>query len=206
MTALLALSILLASPTDLAAEAVNAALAVPGTHAQVLEVQVVTGRACPTSRAETLHKVSSSGEVPLRLEGVGPDGLACQVYAWAKVRVLSKGLSLNRAVAPGEALVDVVTLADVELRQGRPAPLTLLPSGGRAAHALAAGAPLYPDDVRDGPLPGEPITVVVRSGNLELTQTGRAMPCDRGHACALLPGGRRVEGRPEGGQLILEAP
>jgi hypothetical protein len=206
MISLLALSLLLTAPADTAAAAVKAALVVQGARAEVLEIRLVPGHACSVERAEALRSISGSGEVPLRLAGSGEDGRPCEAYAWARVRVVASGLVLTRAVASGEPLQDVLSQGDVEVRVGHPAPLYELPSGGRAARPLSAGAPLLPSDVRVGPLPGEPITVVVRSGNLELSQTGRALPCARGRACALLPGGRRVEGRPEDGQLVLEAP
>jgi hypothetical protein len=209
MVPLAALSLLLAAaavPATLAERTVSAALAVAGARAEVLEVRVTSGQACPADRAEALRPVTSSGEVALRLAGTGADGRACEGYAWARVRVVASGLVASRAVAQGELLQGAVALGDVELRLGRPPPLTGIPEGSRAARALAAGAPLLRGDVRDGPLPGEPITVLVRTGGLELSRTGRALPCARGRACALLPGGRRVEGRLEDGKLLLEAP
>ncbi len=210
MSPLLALSLISAAaaagPAALAERTVSAALAVPGARAELLELRITTGRACPADRAEALRPVTSSGEVALRLAGTGADGRACQGYAWARIRVVASGLVVSRAVAQGELLQDAVAQGEVELRLGRPPPLTGLQAGSRAARALAAGAPLLPTDVRDGPLPGEPITVLVRTGGLELSRTGRALPCSRGHACALLPGGRRVEGRLEDGKLLLEAP
>jgi hypothetical protein len=209
MSPLLALSLLLAappSPEALAGRAVSDALAVPGARAELVELRITSGRDCPAARAVALRPVAGSSEVALRLSGVTADGRGCEAWAWARVRVVASGLVVSRAVTGGELLQDAVATGEVELRLGRPPPLGELPAGGRAAHALAPGAPLLPSDVREGPLPGEQITVVVRAGNLELSQLGRALPCTRGRACALLPGGRRVEGRPEGGQLVLEAP
>ncbi len=122
------------------------------------------------------------------------------------MRVVCTGLVTSRAVAMGESLDGAVQTAEVEVRTGRPPAVSDLPPGARAARGLAAGAPLSPADVRDGPFPGEPITVVLTGGGLELSREGRALPCTPGRACALLPGGRRVEGRLEGGRLVLEAP
>jgi hypothetical protein len=50
------------------------------------------------------------------------------------------------------------------------------------------------------------VEVVVRAGDLEITREARAVPCVRGRACALLPGGRRVEGRLLDGRILVEVP
>jgi hypothetical protein len=190
-----------------AAQAVDAALAVPGARAEVVEVRATAGASCPMARVEALRPVTGSGEVPLRFTGTGDDGRACQGFGWARVHVTAAGLVAARTVRAGEPLADAVAPGEIELRPGRPPPLGALPPGARAARTLAAGAPVLGDDVRAGPGPGEPITVVVRiGGGLEITQDGRAIPCTRGHACAVLPGGRRVEGRFEDGHLLLESP
>lgn len=189
------------------AQAAAAALAVRGARVEVVEVRPTAGASCPMARVEALRPVTGSGEVPLRFTGAGPDGRACQGYGWAKVHVVADGLVVGRTVRAGEPLDGAVTTGEVELRPGRAAPLTALPPGARAARTLAAGAPVLGDDVLQGPRPGEPVTVVVRvAGGLELSQDGRALPCARGRACALLPGGRRVEGRFEDGRLLLETP
>jgi flagella basal body P-ring formation protein FlgA len=207
MTPLLAILALcpLAFTGDSVSDAIAAALAVPGARAEVRNVRITAGSACRPARAEVLRPVSGSGEIPLRLTGAGPDGRACEAFGWASVRVTATALILSRAVATGEPLQDAVTQGEIELRSGQ-APLAELPAGARAARALAAGAPVLASDVRTGPAPGEPITVLVRAGGLEITQAGRALPCPRGRSCALLPGGRRVEGRFEDGRLVLEVP
>jgi hypothetical protein len=209
--AALALTLLVALSAPPAAaspsEAVAAALAVRGARAEVEQVRVSSGAACPMARVEALRPVTGSGEIPLRFTGTGADGRACQGFGWAKVHVLATGLVASRTVRAGEPLEDAVAPGEVELRAGRASPLAALPPGARAARTLAAGAPVLGDDVSAGPRPGEPITVVVRiGGGLELAQAGRTLPCPRGRACALLPGGRRVEGRLEDGHLLLESP
>jgi len=196
----------LALPPDTAVQAVAAALAVPGARAEVVDLRTTSGASCPAVRAEALHPVTGSGSVGLRLTGTGPDGRPCQAFAWARVRVTTEALVTSRPVALGESLQGAVVAAAIELRPGLGEPMAELPAGGRAARALPAGAPLLAGDIRQGPMPGEPITVTVRSGGIEISQVGRALPCDRGRACAVLPGGRRVEGRLEAGRLILEAP
>ena len=211
MSSLLALSLAALAPAApdlpaLAAEAVRSALALPRARAEVVEVQVTAGRGCPAGRAEALRAVTGSGEVPLRIRGAGPDGRACEAFGWARVRVTRAGLVASRALAAGEPLEAAVEPAEVEVRPGQAPPLADLPQGARAAHALAAGAPLRQGDLRLGPAPGEPITVVLLSEGLELSREGRALACPSGRACALLPGGHRVEGRLENGRLVLEAP
>ena len=211
MSSLLALSLAALAPAApdvpaLAVEAVAAALAIPRARAEVVEVQVTAGRGCPAERAEALRPVTGSGEVPLRLLGAGPDGHACEAFGWARVRVTRSGLVATRALSAGEALEGAVASAEVEVRTGQAPPVAELPDGARAAHALAAGAALRSADLRVGPAPGEPITVVLLADGLELSREGRALPCTPGRACALLPGGRRVEGRYEDGRLLLETP
>lgn len=198
----------LAAPTpQAAAAAVAAAVAVRGARAEVEQVQVTRGAGCAAAQVEALRPVIASGAVPLRFTGTAAGGEACQGFGWARVRLTAPGLVTSRAVPAGEPLADAVTPGEVELRPGRAAPLAVLPAGARAGRALAAGAPVLGDDVRAGPRPGEPVTVVVRiGGGLEIAQDGRALPCPRGRACALLPGGRRVEGRYEDGRLLLESP
>ena len=60
--------------------------------------------------------------------------------------------------------------------------------------------------IRIGPAPGALVAVRIRSGALTVEQSGRAVPCARGLACALLPSGRRVEGRLTDGRLLVELP
>ncbi|HVO19369.1 MAG TPA: SAF domain-containing protein [Anaeromyxobacter sp.] len=213
MNSLVAISLAALAPaglapdlSDLAVRAVVAALALPHARAELVEVQVTAGRGCPADRAEALRPVTGSGEVPLRLLGTSPDGHPCEAYGWARVRVVRAGLVATRAVAAGETLEGAVEPAEVEVRPGHAPFLGELPGGARAARALAAGAPLSSADVREGPAPGEPITVVVLGEGLELSREGRALPCTPGRGCALLPGGRRVEGRLEAGRLVLETP
>jgi hypothetical protein len=211
MSSFLALSLAALAPAApdvpaLAVDAVAAALAVPRARAEVVEVQVTAGRGCPAGRAEALRPVTGSGEVPLRLLGSGPDGRVCEAFGWARVRVTRTGLVATRALAAGEPLAGAVGPAEVEVRPGQAPAICDLPGEARAAHALAAGAPLHQNDLRLGPAPGEPITVVILADGLELSREGRALPCPSGRACALLPSGRRVEGRLEAGRLVLEAP
>ena len=46
--------------------------------------------------------------------------------------------------------------------------------------------------------------VVLRSGALTVEQRGQSVACRHGHACALLPSGKRVEGVWHEGRIELE--
>jgi len=85
-------------------------------------------------------------------------------------------------------------------------PLSALPAGALASRTIAAGAQLESSLLQVGPRPGEVVTVRLQAGALAVEQAGRALPCPRGRACALLPTGRRVEGRLEGGRILVELP
>lgn len=188
-----------------ALDAVRAALAIPAAQAEVADVRPTSARGCAPLAWEALRPVDGSGRAALRFTGRAGSGDACEGFAWASVRVTARGLVATRAVASGEPLSGAVALAELEVRPGH-APLSSLPDAAIAAHAVRAGAPLAASDLRVGPRPGQPVAVVVRAGGLELERAGRAVPCSRGLACALLPGGRRVEGRLEGGRIVVEAP
>ena len=191
-----------------ACAAVTAALSLPGARAEVQSVRVSSGQACPSRTVESLRPVAGSGDAPLRMSGSLADGSRCEAYGWARVRVLAPALMLARSVVTGDALAGALAPApaEVEVRAGQAPPLATLPEGGRAARALVAGAALLAADVHAGPLPGEPVTVVVRAGAVELATAGRAIGCPHGKTCAVLPSGRRVEGRLEDGRLVLETP
>jgi hypothetical protein len=201
---LLLLPLLLATPAPTPQAAVAAALAAPGARAEVLEVRAAGG-GCAAEGFEATGAVEASGEVALRLAGRDRRGAACTGAAWASVRVLAPALVLSRAVRAGEPLGGVVAVEEREVRAGR-APLATLPPGAVAARPLRAHEPLLAADVRVGPRPGEPVTVLVRAGPLEVERAGRALPCSRELSCALLPGGRRVEGRWERDRIVVEAP
>jgi len=192
--------------------AVAAALAGPGARAEVLGLSATTPRDCVPAAWSATRPVSASGAVALRFDGRDGAGARCEGFAWAEVRLRAAGLRLVREVRSGEPLAGAVAPAEVPLEAGRhPAPA--LPPGATAVRALRAGAVLEEGDLRVGPAPGDPVTVAVRAGELELTVQGRALACGRGRgsaasacAAALLPGGRRIEGRWDGARIAVEAP
>ena len=199
----LALPLLLAAATP--AAAVERALARKGARAEVGEVRTASGRGCEAEAWESLRAVEASGAAALRFTGRTAAGAPCEGYAWGRVKVLAPTAVTTRDLREGEPLTGAVTLEEREVLPGRHA-LAAAPEGASAARRLAAGAVLDESSVRTGPAPGEPVLVRLRAGALFVEQSGRALPCQRGRTCALLPSGRRVEGRLEDGHLLVEAP
>lgn len=198
-----ALPLLLAASSPL--EAVTGALAVPGARVELDGVRTSSGAGCAAEAWSTLKAVEASGSAALRFSGRAADGTPCQGFAWGRVRVLAPAAVTTRAVREGEPLDGAFATEERELLPGRHA-LAAVPPGAAAAHRLAAGAVLDEGAVRSGPAPGEPVMVVLRAGSLSVEQAGRVVPCPRGRACALLPSGRRVEGRPVDGRIVVEVP
>ena len=190
-------------PRGLVQGAVAAALAVPGGRAELLDLSDGLPEGCVVERAELPKPVAASGRFALRLAGTSAQGRPCQAWVWARVRVSAPTLVTRRGVAPGEPLVDAVGTEERAVEPGRP-PLAALPEGATAARALPAGARVELELLQVGPRPGGAVAVVLRTGVLEVEQLGRAVPCARGRACALLPSGRRVEGRWHGGRIELD--
>jgi hypothetical protein len=149
--------------------------------------------------------VDASGQVALRFTGRDGHGAPCEGWAWADVKVTAPALRVARDLRAGEPLAGAVAPAVVELLPARRA-VAALPDGAVAARPLRAGAALLLSDLRVGPRPGDAVVVLVRAGAVELERTGRAVPCPRDRACALLPGGKRVEGRYLAGRIVVEAP
>lgn len=198
-----ALPLLLAASSPL--EAVAGALAVPGARVELDGVRTSSGAGCAPEAWATLRAVEASGSAALRFSGRAADGTPCQGFAWGRVRVLAPAAVTTRALREGEPLDGALATQEREVLPGRRA-LLGAPPGAAAARRLPAGAVLEESAVRAGPAPGEPVLVVLRAGSLSVEQAGRAVPCPRGRACALLPSGRRVEGRPVDGRILVEVP
>jgi hypothetical protein len=75
-----------------------------------------------------------------------------------------------------------------------------------AGRPLAAGQVVDERDLRVGPALGDAVTVTIHSGGIRVEQSGRAVPCSRGRACAQMPSGKRVEGSWQGGRIVVESP
>jgi hypothetical protein len=202
----LALSLSLPAPEAPAPvrAALSRALALPGARLEIASWQATLPPGCAAAGAEALRPVVASGPAALRLVGRA-SGAPCEGWGWARVRVFAPSLVASRPLREGEAVAPASSPAELEVLPGR-TPLAALPSGAVASRPIAAGAPIEPTSLRVGPAPGEPVAVVLRVGDVAVEQTGRALPCARGRACALLPSGRRVEGSFEGGRISVEAP
>jgi hypothetical protein len=152
------------------------------------------GRCTPTG-ATLDRAINGSGRYAIKMEGGG-----CGAWAWATVKVYAPAFITTRTVRMGEALDGAVKAVDQEVHAGRtPAPVT---PGSKAARALNNGQLVEANHIEaGGPKPGSPIKVIVQSGSLSVTQYGRAISCGRGHICAVLPSGKRVEGDLDGDVL-----
>jgi hypothetical protein len=203
LAAALALA-LAAAADDPVQAAVEAALAWPGARAEIVALRGGLPAGCALRSADVPRAIASSGRAAVRLSGRDAGG-PCQAWVWAEVRLLAPALVLARAVREGEPLQGAVATDLREVAPGR-RPLSELPEGALATRPLAAGALLEPGALRAGPVPGERVTVVVAAGTLRVERQARALPCRAGHACALLPTGRRVEGAWHGGRILLESP
>lgn len=204
LLAALTLPLLLAASASPQA-AVDAALATPGARAELASVAPSTGAGCRAEAWEALAAVEASGRAALRFTGRDAHGAPCTGFAWGRVRVTGPAVVTTRAVEAGQPLDGALAVEERELVAGRRG-LSELPQGASASHRLAAGALLDEASVHLGPVPGQAVTVRLLAGALTVEQPGRAVPCKRGRACALLPSGRRVEGRFEDGRILVEAP
>ena len=184
--------------------AVEATLA-PGARASVAAAQVSLGKDCRAEAWEALRPAQSSGQAALRFTGADAAGRPCEGFAWARVTVLAPAPVATRPLEDGDPLDGAVAWELREVRQGRTS-LTALPAGATAARRLAVGAVLDEGSVRSGPRAGQAVAVLIRLGALTVEQPGRAVACLRGRACAVLPSGRKVEGRLADGRILVEVP
>jgi hypothetical protein len=189
----------------LALAALTAALALPGARVELLGLDGAPPAGCAVESADVPRPVAASGRHAVRLAGATAAGARCDGWRWAEARVLAPALRTTRDLAAGERVDGAAEPVEREVRPGR-APLAALPAGATAARALRAGTILEDLHLRSGPLPGAAVAVLVRAGALAVEQPGRAVPCGRGRACALLPSGKRVEGVLDGGRLVVELP
>jgi len=206
MTALATLALFAAAlPAGAVAEALRRAVPVPDGHVEISDYRPTLPAGCEVARAELSGSLSSSGRVALRLAGRLPGGAICDGWAWAKVRLLAPVLVASRALRAGEPLSGAVAAEERELAPGRLSATKLAPEAV-AARPVPAGQALSEADVRVGPAPGEAVTLVVQMGALRVEQPGRAVPCERGHVCALTATGKRVEGSWQDGRILVSTP
>ena len=194
--------------------ALSAAVTTPGARVDIVAVDLPSSSSnCVTSgpdaRVETSRPIDGSGRVAVKLTGARPGGAACEVWAWARVRIFAKVPVTRRALRAGEALAMAAATEVREIKSGHtPAAWETVVAGGSVAdRSLGAGQMIEADAVRaPGLKSGETVKVVIVSGALAIEQTGHAIPCVRGRICALLPSGKHVEGTLVDGRLMVQMP
>lgn len=187
--------------------AIEAALTVPVSRLDILGVDGPATEcrlADPRTTLEVPNPVEGSGRVAMKATGVGPHGTECQLWLWARVRILGQVPVARRAIRAGEPLAAAVTLEERELRPGH-RPVSVC-AGCVADRFIGAGQVVEAAAMRSpGLSAGEPVKVLLVSGTLTAEQIGRAVPCGRGQ-CAVLPSGKHVEGTVIEGRLVVNVP
>lgn len=205
LTMLLALSPSTPPPPALprsVAAALEAALTVPGGRIVAREYRPSGPARCAPLEASVPTAIAGSGRYAVKIAGGG-----CTGWAFVRIEVFAPTAVTTRKLAAGESLDGNISVSELALPPGR-VPFVPAP-GATAARAMPIGRLIVASDVRSAASAlsaGAPVRVVVRSGLVQLEQTGRFVPCGSGRGCAVLPSGKHVEGRLEGTQLIVEAP
>jgi hypothetical protein len=189
----------------LVTDALVQARAQPELVVELLSIDEVRGRCTQLTNVMAAGAVSASGRVTLRAHGVTAEGRSCSTFLAAHVRVSALTTVTSDPVRAGDVLDGHVVQQLAEMRGGAPA--FVAPPGARATHDLAPGTTVRATDTATGPALGAPIMVVARLGAVELKQTGRVAACPPRSTgtCAVIQGGRRVEGVVDAtGTLIME--
>jgi len=186
-------------------EALAVASAAPGSRVEIRGYRATLPDGCTPNRAEASRPVDQSGRQAIELFGSDAGGFACQGWAFVDLKLTADAYVTTRVVKAGEPLEDAVRVARREIKPGS-RPLHLLPEGARASRDLPSGATILESQVGGAVTPGEPVKVVLHGHMLAVETSGRAVSCSGGRTCAVLSSGKRVEGRLEGGTLVVEAP
>jgi flagella basal body P-ring formation protein FlgA len=157
------------------------------------------------ARLEASRPIDGSGRVAVKLWGSRAAGGPCEIWAWARVRVFAQVPIAARSIRAGEVVMSAVRTEEREIKSGHvPAVLT---ETSIAARAFGAGQMIEAGTVNeDVPRAGQPVKVLIVSGALAIEQMGRAVPCGRENACAVLPSGKHVEGTFAEGRLMVRMP
>lgn len=186
-------------------EEVTKALTVPGAHLQILQYKPSLPATCTPQKA-LVPPVGESGHIALRLFGTLANGQPCHGWAWVRLQVFVKAWVTRQSVDVGAPLADMVVSAEKEVVPGRTF-LQMLPEGSVAAMPLGPKVALEASHVREKtPEFGNTVTLRMRLGALTVEQEGRWVACARKMACALLPNGKRIEGRWNGQEIVVEPP
>jgi flagella basal body P-ring formation protein FlgA len=188
-------------------EALTAAVTIPGARADVVSLDRPSGDCITTgsnTRMEATRPIDGSGRFALKLVGARA-GKACEVWAWARVKVFAQVPVASRSIRAGETLTSAVRIEEREIKPGH-APATLT-DASVADRSLGIGQMIESDAVRaPGLRAGEPVKIILVSGTLAIEQTGRAVPCGRNRNCAVLPSGKHLEGTIADGRLVVQVP
>lgn len=180
-------------------ESVQRALALPS--ARILPLHFTGVKGCPAGRASVARPIDGSGRYPVRMTGHG-----CTGWGWVDVQVWAETSVTTRVVRAGEPLAPACTVAEREVRPGRPP--FVVPADAVASRTLPVGAAVGEADIRRGSVSvGDPIKVVFLSGTVAIEAQGRRTQCLRMRDCAVLASGKHVEGQiDESGRLLVEVP
>jgi hypothetical protein len=159
----------------------------------------------PGARVEIPRPIDGSGRFAVKLIGIRPNRVPCEVWAWARIRVLAQVSVARRPIKAGESLVSATRTEEREIKPGHvPA---LLTAASTADRSVGMGQMIEADVVATpGLRAGEPVRILIISGALAIEQIGHAVPCTRGHNCAVLPSGKRIEGTLVDGRLLVQLP
>jgi hypothetical protein len=178
--------------------AVDSSVAIAGARVVVVEYTPSKGRPCDATSATIARPIDGSGKFAVKLSGKG-----CTAWAWLTLDVWAAVPVTTRLVREGERLDDAVTFVDRKITSGR-APVTLS-AESVASRPLPRGQAVMPNDVkRSSGNAGDTVKILVLSGALAVETQGRIVGCGRDRTCAVLASGKHVEGRLQGGRLVVE--
>jgi hypothetical protein len=175
-----------------------------GAEVVVVEYRPTLPAGCIPSEASLAGRLDGAGRGLLRLTGTNGRGARCDGYASVRAQVSMPVWVVGAPVAKGEAVGDRATKTLRPRTAGQP--VIDLDPAARAATFLPAGTILEPRHLvrADAPQAGTDIAVVVADGRLTVTAKGRVVACGNDRTCALMPGGRKVEGTMRNGKLYVE--
>lgn len=189
-------------------DAVQAALADPGAEVEVTSFRASLPQGCALAGAEVRRPITKSGTALLRLNGRTRRGQPCAGSGVAQLVVRAAVWVVGAPIAAGMPLEGSVARERREVRGG--APLSSLPQGAVAKASLEAGVVLEAHHVaRPGAAPGTSLRVVLRKGQVTVSQRAVVVPCPGGgveEVCARLPSGKRVAGALADGTLEVMLP
>ena len=161
---------------------------------------------CWIRRAMVEQSVMTSGEVPVRVQGVRRDGVTCSGWVFAKVKIYTFANVATRDLPKGALASSGIVQKQVLLTAGAH-PIAALPPGSTMRRFVKKGTVIEARHLRlPGPDLGASVVVELRKGALTVSQRGVAIACSGARTCARLPSGRQVSGAWRDGALRVELP